>query len=71
MNRAAIIRRITNELGHLSASDLEKVHEQIRQLRERPTDEAPSSQPPFVDEIERVKEQTRDIPGTDEEKHFT
>ena len=70
------IRRIVDELHQLPEPYLENVYEIVRTLRANlpsPEDQssAPPESPPFVDEIERVREQSRDVPGRREDQHFT
>ena len=70
MNRAETIRQITEALNTLSEVDLHEVYERVRILRDKSVDDH-SLQRPFVDEIERVKEQTRDLPGLPNDPQFT
>lgn len=71
MNREKAIRQITDELKTLSEPDLKAVQEQVRALRKKSTDKDFPPQPPFIDEIERVEEQTRGLPGARDNPQFT
>lgn len=75
MHREETIRRITDELQQLPEAELEKVYNTVRTLRTNLPDtsseeDTQSKNLPFVDEIERVQEQSRDLPGHQEDQHF-
>ena len=71
------IRRIVDELQQLPEEYLESVYTIVSTLRANlpaNTTQKESPQPeqsPFIDETERVREQTRDIPGRREDQYFT
>lgn len=70
------IRRITEELYQLPEQYLENVYAIIHTLRTSlpATPEQPAALPgqqPFVDEIERVQQQSRSIPGRTSGSSFT
>ena len=73
MSQEKIISQIVDDLHQLPEHYLKNIYEVVHLLRTRlPEDTAQPESPPFVDEIERVKEQTRDLPGHQEgERHFT
>lgn len=76
MSREETIRRINEDLKHLPEPFLGNLYEAIGRLRRKIAKEGeqkvPSSEPlPFVDEIERVKEQSRNTPGRADDPHFT
>ena len=75
-NQEESIRQIVEELHQLPEAYLDNVYEIVRTLR---INLSPTSSPrstdqreprPFVDEIERVKEQSRDIPGQQEDQYL-
>lgn len=75
MSREETIDRIVAELHRLPEPFITNLHQVIRMLREQ--HEAEGAQPdtptaPWVDEVERVKEQTRNVPGqTSDDQYFT
>ena len=76
MTKEEIIGRIVNELPQLTDAELKKVYDMVRALRTTLPDTSSEKgiQPkdfPFVDEIERVQSQSRDLPGHHQEgQHF-
>lgn len=69
-----LIDRITDELPQLPEEDLNLIYRLIERLGGQRTKDQPSAQTgslPFVDEIERVKEQSRQVPGRDGDQQFT
>ena len=70
------IQQIVNELQQLPESYLGNVYEIVRTLRAQippSADHQPdqSEPPPFVDEIDRVQEQSQSIPGRRNDQYFS
>ena len=73
MSQEKLISQIVDDLQQLPEHYLKNIYKVVHLLRTRlPEDTAQHEPPPFVDETERVKEQTRDLPeqGKDD-RHFT
>ncbi len=77
MNREETIRRINEDLQQLPEEYVAIVSGVVERLRAQLTSDkasksADQSEPlPFVDEIERVREQSRREPGWGEDQQFT
>ena len=77
MTREETIRRINENLQQLPEDYVAVVGSLVEQLRAQFAKDAPSEPTgqsetlPFVDEIERVREQSRRGLGPDEERQFT
>lgn len=75
--RETLIHQITKELAHLPEEDLSILYGIAQRLRAQLTRDKPSEQAdqpealPFVDEIDRVREQSRQVPGQNEDQQFT
>lgn len=71
-----MIDRINQKLPQLPEEHLDIVYRLVQRLGSLVTNDKASEQVdqaealPFVDEIERVKEQSRRVPGRGEDQHF-
>ena len=76
-NKEDSIHRIIEELQRLPEPYLKSVYEIVRTMRTNlpalsPQQKGPPAEPPpFIDEIERVKEQSHDVPGRKGDQYFT
>ena len=75
--RETLIHRITQELHQLPEEYLDTIFRVVDRMRTQLTNGESSEQAtppeafPFVDEIERVREQSRRKPGRGEDRQFT
>ena len=72
MNREQLVRSIQEDLAYLSDASLKQLQEVAAQLRRQTTDEQqkPPEPPTFIDEIERVKQQSPPLPGHHDDASF-